>query len=290
MYNKIFTKILDSSIWLAPDPHRLIWITLLAAMDEDSNAMFACAANLAARARVSIEYTESALRAFSEPDLNSGDPEYEGRRIERIPGGWHILNGPKYREIVTRSVAREKTRERVQRFREGKRNGVVTLGNAHVTPSNVLLQNVTPSETVSETETKSETDQRMEKNPLPLNAPQQNVSEAQIAQHMHAIRTTYPPPNGRCDWITGEKAARQIVLNDGVQWPDLIAGTQRYRAFIAATGSYVMNPSKFFSAVDRPWSQPWDLPVPIERKSTPVRRRKTADELEAEEASKYASR
>ena len=34
MYNKLFTKILDSSIWLAPDPVRLVWITLLAAMDE----------------------------------------------------------------------------------------------------------------------------------------------------------------------------------------------------------------------------------------------------------------
>ena len=58
MYNKLFTKILDSSIWLAPDSVRLVWITMIAAMDEEGNCMFACAANLAARARVTVERNE----------------------------------------------------------------------------------------------------------------------------------------------------------------------------------------------------------------------------------------
>lgn len=160
MYNKLFTKILDSSIWLAPDPHRLVWITLLAAMDEDSNAMFACAQNLAARARVSVKAAEAAISAFESPDPNSGDPEYEGRRIERIPGGWFILNGPKYRELVTKSISRERTKERVRRWREKRGNGDVTDCNADVTPSNdkdaTRNAHVTPSEAVSEAVSRSE--------------------------------------------------------------------------------------------------------------------------------------
>lgn len=135
MYTKLFAKILDSSIWLAPDPHRLVWITLLAAMDEDCNAFFACSENLAGRARVTLQATEAAILAFESPDPKSGDPEFDGRRIERIPGGWHILNGPKYREIVTKSIAREKTRERVQRWRE-KQKEAVTTSNGAVTKSN----------------------------------------------------------------------------------------------------------------------------------------------------------
>lgn len=138
MYNKLFTKILDSSIWLAPDPHRLVWITFLAAMDEDGNAMFASAANVAARARVTREQAESAIAAFEGPDPDSGDPENEGRRIERFPGGWHVLNAAKYRALVTKAIIREQTRIRVARHRE-KNNAAVTHekreANAPVTPS-----------------------------------------------------------------------------------------------------------------------------------------------------------
>ena len=35
MYNKLFTKILDSTIWLESDATRLVWITFIAIMDED---------------------------------------------------------------------------------------------------------------------------------------------------------------------------------------------------------------------------------------------------------------
>jgi len=121
MYNKLFTKILDSSIWLAPDPHRLVWITLVAAMDEDAVAHFACAENLAARARVSLPETEVALASFLAPDPYGPDQEFEGRRIERVPGGWYLLNGLKYRTAVTRSAMQEQNRERVRRWREKHR-------------------------------------------------------------------------------------------------------------------------------------------------------------------------
>jgi hypothetical protein len=153
LYNKLFTKILDSSIWLAPDPHRLVWITLIAAMDEDGNAMFACVDNLAARARVSVEQAEIAVAAFEAPDLKSGDPENEGRRIERIPGGWLVLNAHKYRAMVTKAISRERTRQRTAAWRERARTSV-TPGDASVTVGDGALRSgddtVTPSEALSE--------------------------------------------------------------------------------------------------------------------------------------------
>lgn len=133
MYNKLFTKILDSSIWLAPDPHRLVWITLIAAMDENGIANFACAENLAGRARVSLQDTESAIRAFESPDPKGPEQEYEGRRIERIEGGWFILNAAKYRSMVTRAVVNEQARVRMQRHRAKLRSTAQPLRN--VTPS-----------------------------------------------------------------------------------------------------------------------------------------------------------
>lgn len=117
MYNKLFGKILDSSIWLEPDPTRIVWITLLAAMDEDGFAHFSALQNLADRAKVSLESARVAVERFQAPDPDSGNPANEGRRIERVPGGWLILNAEHYRGLFTAAVKRERTRERVARFR-----------------------------------------------------------------------------------------------------------------------------------------------------------------------------
>ncbi len=139
MYNKIFTKILDSSIWLESDSTRIVWVTLLAAMDEDGFCAFACATNVANRAIVPIEKAEEALKTLEGPDPNSADPEHEGRRIERVPGGWIVLNAPKYREVATREKIRESNRRRAQAFRNRRRNDGVT-------PSNVSSCNQSKSE------------------------------------------------------------------------------------------------------------------------------------------------
>ena len=117
MYNKIFSKILDSSIWLEPDATRLVWITCLAAMDEDGFCAFASPANLARRANVKLPACVAALATLEGPDENSSDPDNEGRRLERVPGGWMVLNAEKYKEIVTREIAKQSNRERVSRFR-----------------------------------------------------------------------------------------------------------------------------------------------------------------------------
>lgn len=145
MYNKLFTKILDSSIWLAPDPHRLVWITIIAAMDQDGNAMFACPENLALRARVSLKHCEAALKAFEGPDPKSGDPENDGMRIERIPGGWHVLNAHKYRAIVTKTISREQTRIRTSAWRQRRRDASVTQRDENVTPSDSVSDAVSDS-------------------------------------------------------------------------------------------------------------------------------------------------
>jgi hypothetical protein len=137
MYNKLFTKILDSSIWLEPDATRIVWLTCLAAMDETGFAQFAGTPNLAHRANVSLEAALEAVACLESADLNSSDPDNEGRRIERVPGGWMVLNAGKYRALVTRLAAKEQNRVRVARHREMSRIGhrVSRIGNGPVMPS-----------------------------------------------------------------------------------------------------------------------------------------------------------
>lgn len=142
MYNKLFTKILDSSIWLQPTPTRIVWLTFIATMDETGFVQFAGVGNVAHRALVTLEEAQAAITCLEGPDPESSDPEHDGRRVERVPGGWMVLNSEKHRGMVTKAISREKTRERVRKHR-----------NASVTPCN---DRVTPSEAEAEAGSEAE--------------------------------------------------------------------------------------------------------------------------------------
>jgi hypothetical protein len=137
---------LDSTVWQQPADCRCVWITLLAEMDEDGFARFGNVKALAHRARVSEEACQEAVMYFESPEPDSSHDDDDGRRIERVPGGWMILNRKKYADIVRRVDAKEATRLRVQRHRDRKRK------EAGVTPSNAVLRNVTPSDSDTDTD------------------------------------------------------------------------------------------------------------------------------------------
>ena len=130
MYNKLFASILDSSVWLEEPATKVVWVTLIAAMNQDGFAHFSALQNLANRAVLSIEETEKAVKILEAPDPNSADKEFDGRRIERVPGGWMLLNARKYHDTATRQIAREKVRKRVAKFRQRKRSQAETT-NRH---------------------------------------------------------------------------------------------------------------------------------------------------------------
>ena len=149
MYNKLFSKIVNSSVWLSPTDHRIVWITFLALMDQDGFVAIASIPNVAHTARVSLEAAQEAVLAFESPDPLDSTQEFEGRRVERVPGGWMVLNAPKYRAMATAENIREQTRLRTQVYRQRK----AEAGDASVTHR---IENVTPSETDSEANTNSE--------------------------------------------------------------------------------------------------------------------------------------
>jgi len=149
MYNKLFSKIVDSSIWLESTPTRLLWMMFIAVMDEDGFCQFACIDNVASRARLGLDETREAILTLESPDSRDPSQEYEGRRIERVPGGWMVLNSKKYRDIVTREIARERNRIRVANCRSEKKKRAVMECNGGVMACNA---SVTQSEAVSAAE------------------------------------------------------------------------------------------------------------------------------------------
>ena len=149
MYNKLFTKILDSSIWMESTPTRIVWITLLAAMDQDGFVALASLQNVAHRARVTLNEAKAAIEVLQSPDAVSPDQEHQGRRIERVPSGWMVLNAAKYRDTASRVESLRLNRERVRRHREKRRC------------------NATCNATVMQSEADTEADTDTKKNPVP---------------------------------------------------------------------------------------------------------------------------
>jgi len=105
-FTKIFSSMLDSTIWDEPWDVKGVWITMLAMANRNGNVM-ASVPGLARRATVSLEACENALSKFLAPDKYSRTPDQEGRRIEVIEGGWHLLNYVKYREMRDEDARKE---------------------------------------------------------------------------------------------------------------------------------------------------------------------------------------
>lgn len=144
-FTKLVPEIVLSSIWNESPEVRCVWITMLAIKDENG-IVLGTEETLARIANVTLQNVTDAIELFSSPDKHSRTPDNEGRRIAKYDGGWIVLNHGKYREKD--DILREKTRERVRRFREKKAlERVSQTGNVTVTlPSASASASVSASE------------------------------------------------------------------------------------------------------------------------------------------------
>lgn len=143
---KLHGSILDSSVWGLSHPTRIVWLTMLAMADEHG-VVSASVDGLARRAVVTIEECQHALASFLGPDPMSRDGG-TGERIEKVPGGWLVLNHANYRDRQTRQQIL--TAARVAKHRKKAARDCGVTGN-DVTPH---LQ-TSPSEAEAEAEADS---------------------------------------------------------------------------------------------------------------------------------------
>lgn len=116
-FTKLFSDIVDSSIWEESPETCKVWVTLLALCDADGFVR-GSEGWLAGKSRVSLGKTVAALNTFQQPDIRSRTPDNDGRRIERVEDGWIILNYLKFREKLSTNPKTIATRERVRKHRE----------------------------------------------------------------------------------------------------------------------------------------------------------------------------
>jgi hypothetical protein len=118
-YNKLFSSLVMSSVWREPDHVRLVWITFLALKDQRGEVR-GSVGGLSDAAKVSRDRFEDAIRVLESPDPDSSNQDNEGRRLERITGGWHVLNHSFYQRLMSAEDLRAKAAERQRRYRESR--------------------------------------------------------------------------------------------------------------------------------------------------------------------------
>lgn len=116
-YTKLFSDIVDSSIWQEPLETKVVWITLLALCDQNGHVR-GSPGWLAGKARVSVEACEKALETLYKPDPQSRTTDHDGRRVEALDDGWLVLNYIAFRDRLSNDKAHSAARERVRKHRE----------------------------------------------------------------------------------------------------------------------------------------------------------------------------
>lgn len=139
MFVKLFTQILDSSI--ADDRRLRHFFTDFLLCADMKGFVIMTESAISRRIGATLEEVKWGITELQKPDPRSKTPDSQGARIEALDGagyGWRIINFEAYRDLKSADDMREKTKERVRRFREAKKlqAGDVTQCNASVTPCN----------------------------------------------------------------------------------------------------------------------------------------------------------
>jgi len=116
-WTKLVPEIVQSSIWNEPPEVRCVWIAMIATKDKAGNVR-GNRASLARLANVSIEFVDLALERFTSPDADSNNQMLDGRRIEPVPGGWHIVSHDLYRAMDYREAEALRKKEYRQKKHE----------------------------------------------------------------------------------------------------------------------------------------------------------------------------
>jgi hypothetical protein len=149
-FAKLDSGITKSSLWSEPLHVRIVFVSMLAEKDENG-FVSAARSGMIRICNVTPEQFEEAEKILSSPDLESKNPSFEGRRIEKIDGGWAILNHDAYR--LPEQEKKENRNEYMRIFMANKRAN--KRANKKLTPANSDLTSVSVSVSVSESVSES---------------------------------------------------------------------------------------------------------------------------------------
>jgi len=155
-FTKMFSSLITSSIWSEDDKTRIMWITILAVTDADGFCN-AALPGLSAVARMSLSDAEKCIKKLESPDEHSRSMEMEGRRIERVDGGWFVINYAKYRDKARIETRREYLRNK-QRERRENHKSLSNSDDCQQVSTSVIKTSTNPSASASSSASVMETE------------------------------------------------------------------------------------------------------------------------------------
>ena len=127
-YAKLYSTITESSLWCESKEVRILFVSMLASADA-IGFVEAALPGLARRANLTVEEVEAALAVLEAPDQHSKNPAHEGRRVERVPGGWILLNYEDYRTRRDPDAKRDYMRDYMRKRRAEDRKDVNSVNS-----------------------------------------------------------------------------------------------------------------------------------------------------------------
>jgi hypothetical protein len=145
-FTKLDAGIVDSSIWSADYPTRIVWITFLAKANHQG-FVGASRSGMVRSCNVTAEEFAEAEKTLGSPDEDSRSLEHGGKRIQKVEGGWIILNYKKYRNY-SYSSSPEAIRQRKHREKDDDNDDVTICDmsrsgrDTSASVSNTLLESI----------------------------------------------------------------------------------------------------------------------------------------------------
>lgn len=144
-FAKLDSAITESSLW-SEDLHvRIVFLSFLARKDE-TGFVSGARSGLIRVCNVTAEQFDDAVLKLSSPDPESKTPDFEGRRISKIDGGYVVLNSDKYR--LPEDTKKENHKLYMQKWREEREN----VNSREITNNHTRSPSVSVSASVSSSE------------------------------------------------------------------------------------------------------------------------------------------
>lgn len=198
-FTKLFSCILDSTIWQEPPQTKILWITMLA-MSDRNGEVHASVPGLAKRAGITLEECERGIACLMAPDPYSRTKDHDGRRVGTIDGGWALLNHAKYRALLSAEERREYNRQKQAEHRAKQR------ASANVNDSQ------SPSALSAHTEAESEAEADKTIPPTPQGG------ELSLSASPESEAPTKPPLLRRVEKLFGRTERRKLSAGEIRAW------------------------------------------------------------------------
>lgn len=114
----LWSGIVDSSLWEESGDVVKVFMTMLASKDSDHICRLD-AYRIGRKCHIDELQVLEILKVLASPDKRrKTKQEYDGRRIKAAPDGWLILNGEKYRQMVSDEMRKARLRRAQAEFRK----------------------------------------------------------------------------------------------------------------------------------------------------------------------------